>query len=88
MSTFLRCDALVRGSNEKIRDGSNHAQLQFYGGSMVFFLPLQERFAENANKSYHVCKVIVALHIYHNFFGIRYALPPANKIKIFALIKV
>ena len=27
----------------------------------------------------NVCKVIVALHIYHKIFGIRYAGPPANK---------
>ena len=50
MSTFLQYDAPVRGENDKIRDGSNHAQLQFYGGSVVF-VPLQEQFAENANKS-------------------------------------
>ena len=31
--------------------------------------------------------MIVALHIYHKSFGIRYAGPPANKIKILALIK-
>ena len=35
------------------------------------FVPLQEQFAENANKSYHVCKVIVVLHIYHDIFGVR-----------------
>ena len=31
----------------------------------MFFVPLQEKFAENTNKSYHVCKVIVVLLIYH-----------------------
>ena len=29
------------------------------------FLPLKEQFAKNANKSYHICKIIVVLHIYH-----------------------
>ena len=32
------------------------------------FVPLQEQFAENTNKSYHVCKVIVVLPIYHTMF--------------------
>ena len=41
------------------------------GGGLVLFVPLQEQFAENANKSYHVCKVIVVLHIYHKIFGVR-----------------
>ena len=53
----------------------------------MLFVPLQEQFAENANKSLHVCKVIVALHIDHKIFSIRYEGPPANKIKILALIK-
>ena len=35
------------------------------------FVPVQEQFAENTNKSYHVCKVIVVLHIYLKMFGIR-----------------
>ena len=33
----------------------------------MLFVPLQEQFAENADKSSDVCKVIVALHIYHKF---------------------
>ena len=33
--------------------------------------PLQEEFAENTNKSFHVCKVIVVLLIYHKMFGIK-----------------
>ena len=53
----------------------------------MFFVPLQEQYAENVNKSLHVCKVIVALHIYHKIFGIRYVGPPANRIKMLALIK-
>ena len=53
----------------------------------MLFVPLQEQFAENAYESLHVCKVIVTLHIYHKVFGIRYAGPPGNKIKILALIK-
>ena len=28
-----------------------------FKGVVVFFVPLQEQFAENTNKSYHVCKV-------------------------------
>ena len=35
----------------------------------MFFVPLQEQFAENTNKSYLVCKVIVVLLIYHKIFG-------------------
>ena len=35
------------------------------------FVSLLDQFAENANKSYHVCKVKVVLHIYHKIFGIR-----------------
>ena len=38
---------------------------------MVIFVPVQELFAENTNKSYHVCRVIVVLHIYHIMFGSR-----------------
>ena len=37
-------------------------------GVLVLFVPLQEQFAEHANKSSQVCKVIVVLHIYHIFF--------------------
>ena len=35
------------------------------------FVHVQEQFAENTNKSYHVCRVIIVLHIYHKMFGIR-----------------
>ena len=38
---------------------------------LCFFVPVQEQFAENTNASYHVCRVIVVLHIYHKMFGIR-----------------
>ena len=54
---------------------------------MVCFVPMQEQFAENTNKSYHVCRVIVVLHIYHNMFGIRKAGPSANKNESLILIK-
>ena len=54
----------------KLEKSNNQSQLQYYG-VVVFFIPLQEQFAENANKNYHVCKVIVVLHIYHKIFGIR-----------------
>ena len=43
--------------------------LNFRGGGVL--VPLQEQFAENTNKSYHVCKTIFVLHIYHKMFGIR-----------------
>ena len=42
-----------------------------FSGWCWFLVPVQEQFAENTNKSYHVCKVIVGLHIYHKMFGIR-----------------
>ena len=48
---------------EKVATSRN---CNFMGG-WCFFVPLQGQCAENANKSYHVCKVIVVLHIYHNF---------------------
>ena len=31
----------------------------------MVFVPVQEQFAENTNQSYHVCRAIVVLHIYH-----------------------
>ena len=40
-------------------------------GDWCCFVSLQGQFAENANKSFHVCKVIVVLHINHKIFGIR-----------------
>ena len=57
-------------TNDKIRKGNNQSHLQFKG-VVVVFVPVQEQFAENTNKSYHVCRVIVVLHIYHKMFGIR-----------------
>ena len=53
----------------------------------MVFVPLQEEFAENTNKSYHACRVIVVLHIYHKMFGIRLAGPSANKNKSLIFIK-
>ena len=38
-----------------------------FRGWWCFFVPLQEQFAENNNKSYHVRRVIVVLHIYNKF---------------------
>ena len=35
MSTFMQCDAPVRG--DKIRESSNQSQLQFYGAVDVFY---------------------------------------------------
>ena len=37
----------------------------------MFFVPVQEQFAENTNKKSQVCRVIVVLHIYDKMFGIR-----------------
>ena len=48
---------------------------------------MQEKFDENTNKCYHVCRVIVVLHIYLKMFGIRLAGPSANKNKSLILIK-
>ena len=42
-----------------------------FKGVVVFFVPLQEQFAENTNKGYHVGRVIVVLHIYHKMISIR-----------------
>ena len=65
----------------KLENVATRHNCNFMGGWCFLFL------SENANKSLHVCKVIVVLHIYHKIFGIRYAGTPANKIKILALIK-
>ena len=42
-----------------------------FRGLWCFFVPVQEQFAENTNKIYRVCRVIVVLHIYHKMYGIR-----------------
>ena len=52
----------------KLENVATSHNCNFMGGGVV---PLQEQFAENANKSYHVCRVIVVIHIYHTMFGIR-----------------
>ena len=44
---------------------SRNCNFMGVGGGGWGFVPLQGQFAENANKSYYVCKVIVVLHIYH-----------------------
>ena len=53
----------------------------------MVFVPVQVQFAENTNKCYQDCRVIVVLHIYHKMFGIRYSGPSANKNKNLTLIK-
>ena len=53
--------------NEKVATSRN---CNFMGG-WCCFVPLQGQFAESANKSFHVCKVIVVLNIHHKSFGIR-----------------
>ena len=42
-----------------------------FRGWWCLFVPVQEQFAENTNKSDHVCRVIVVLHIYDKMFEIR-----------------
>ena len=36
----------------------------------MFFATVQKEFAGNANKRYHVYKVIVVLHVYNKILGI------------------
>ena len=87
MKIFLDCYAPVRGGgerNDKIRQGSNQktANLRVVG---VFFVTLRKELAENANKSCHVCRVIVVLHIYNKSLLIRLAGHPSNKNKSLVL---
>ena len=49
------------------------------------FVTLRKQFAENDNKSYHVYKVIVVLHIYNKSLVIRLAGHHANKNKSLVL---
>ena len=60
MKTFLQCNASVRG--DKLDDTT--ANLGGGGGG-------KNNLQKNANKSYHVYKVIVELHIYNKILGIR-----------------
>ena len=53
----------------KLKKVATSRNCNFMG--VLFFVPLQGQFAENATKSYHVCKMIVVLHIYYKIFGIR-----------------
>ena len=46
------------------------SQTSILGGGGGFWT-CAKQFAENTNMSYHVCRVIVVLHIYHKMFGIR-----------------
>ena len=51
MSTFLQCDAPVRGDKmTKLEKVATRHKGNFMGG-LLLFAPLQEQFAENANKS-------------------------------------
>ena len=56
-------------------------------GGWCFLYFCKNNLQKTLTKANVVCKVIIALHIYHKIFGIRYAGPPANKIKVLALIK-
>ena len=49
-----------------------------FQGVLVCFLTLRKN-AENANKSYHVYKVIVMLHVCNKILGIRLTGYPANR---------
>ena len=55
----------------------------------MFLVPMRKQFAENPNKSYHVYKVIVVLHvhIYNKILVIRLEGHPATKNKSVILIK-
>ena len=53
----------------------------------MFFVTVRKQFAENANKMYHVYKVIVVLHIHNKTLGIRLVGHPANKNRSLVLIK-
>ena len=67
---------------EKVATSHN---CNFMGGCCFLYL-CKNNLQKTPTKAY-VCKVIVVLDIYHKIFGIRYAWPPANKIKMLALIK-
>ena len=69
-----------------IRQCSDESQLQILMG-LVFLVPMRKQFAETPNKSYHVYKRIVVLHIYNKILGIRLEGHPANKNKSLILIK-
>ena len=62
----MRCTS-ERGKMTKLDNVATSHNYNFMGGGVFW----KKQFAENANKSYHVCKVIVVLHIYHKMFGIR-----------------
>ena len=64
----VRC---IRGKGKmtKLENVAISHNFNLRGGGV--FEPVQEQFAENTNKSYHVCRVIVVLHIYQKMFGIR-----------------
>ena len=55
------------------------------GQITFFFVTLRKELAENANKSYHVYKVIVVLHIDNTSLGIRIAENHAIKNKSLVL---
>ena len=68
-SSAVECTS-ERGLMTKLEKEATSHNCNFMG-VIGFFVPLQEQFAENANKSHHICKVIVVLHIYYSNFGIR-----------------
>ena len=69
-----------RGQMTKFNKIATNQNFKFEGW-VVFFATLQKQVAEKANKSYHICKVIVVLHIHNKSLGIRLAGHPANKNK-------
>ena len=48
----------------------------------MVYVSVQEQFAENTNKTFHVCRVIVVLHIYHKMFELEKQDLLQTKIKV------
>ena len=76
MKTFLLYNALVRGTNGKIRQGSNQSQFQILGELVILLL-----YKNNLQKT--LTKVItVVLHIHNKIVGIKLAGNHANKKRV------
>ena len=76
MKTFIQCYEPMT-KLDKVETNQNCK----FEGRWCFFVTLRKQLAENANKSYHVYKVTVVLHIYmyNKSLVIRIAGHPANK---------
>ena len=53
---------------------------------MFFFVTVRKQFAKNANKRYHIYKVIVVLRIHSKILDIRLVGHPANRNKSLILM--